>query len=163
MCLCCAMLNLCTFGPMIPQVHCSRRHVFDCYRRHVLVATDNRLHAIFTRIHMAQILAFIMHSKYTRLRRVGAPRHSSSASDAEPAIFRNERLRLQSVGVLRHRSSASAAQPANFRSVMTDSVSELAPEQIWTIRPSHHQPPSTEFEHTHSTNASSICNRFGDR
>ena len=33
---------------------------------------------------------------------------------------------------------------------MTDSVNELAPEQIWTIRPSHHQPPSNEFELTHT-------------
>ena len=32
---------------------------------------------------------------------------------------------------------------------MTDSVNELALEQIWTIRPSHHQPLSTEFELTH--------------
>ena len=32
---------------------------------------------------------------------------------------------------------------------MTDSVSELAPEQIWTIRPSYPQPSSAEFELTH--------------
>ena len=93
---------------------------------------------------MAQILAFIIHSEYPRLERVGAPRHSSSASDAEPAIFRNERLRLQSP------SSASAAQPESFRSVMTDSDDEMTPEQMWTIRPSRHQPPSTEFEPTHN-------------
>ena len=98
---------------------------------------------------MAQILAFIMQSKYPRLQRVGAPRHSSSSSDAEPTILRNERPQLQSVRALGHRSSASAAQPASFGSVMTDSVSELAPEQIWTIRPSYPQPSSTEFEPTH--------------
>ena len=100
---------------------------------------------------MAQILAFIMQSKYPRLQRVGAPRHSSSSSDAEPTILRNERPRLQSVRALGHRSSASAAQPASFGSVMTDSVNELAPEQIWTIRPSYPQPSSTEFERTHTT------------
>ena len=66
---------------------------------------------------MAQILAFIMHSKYPRLQ---SP------------------------------SSASAAQPDSFRSVMTDSDDELSPEQMWTIRPSRHQPPSTDFELTHT-------------
>ena len=77
---------------------------------------------------MAQILAFIMHSKYLRLQRVGALLRSSSASHAQPASFRNERLRLQSP------SSASAAQPESFRSVMTDSDDEMTPEQMWTIR-----------------------------
>ena len=106
------------------QVHCSRRHVLDCYRRHVLVATDNKLNALCTRIHLAQILAVIMQSKRPGLERVG--------------------------GTPRHRSSASAVQPAIFRNIMTDPVNELAPEQIWTIKPSHHQPPSTEFELTNT-------------
>ena len=75
-----------------------------------------------------KILAFIMHSKRPRLQRVGAPLHSSSASHAQPASFRSERLRLQSP------SSASAAQPESFRRVMTDSDDEMAPEQMWSIR-----------------------------
>ena len=95
-----------------------------------------------------------MQSKYPRLQRVGAPRraprHSSSSSDAESTILRNERPRLQSVRALGHRSSASAAQPASFASVMTDSVSQVAPEQIWKIRPSYPQPSSSEFEETHT-------------
>ena len=33
---------------------------------------------------------------------------------------------------------------------MTDSVNEMASEQIWTIRPSHQQPSASEFELTHS-------------
>ena len=85
---------------------------------------------------MAQILAFIMQSTYTRLQRVGAPRHSSSSSDEEPSLAKRRQLQ-------------SAPQPASFGSVMTDSVSELAPEQIWTIRPSYPQPSSAEFELTH--------------
>ena len=91
---------------------------------HVEIATDGRLRAICTRIHMAQILAVIMQSKRPGLERVG--------------------------GTPRHRSSASAVQPAIFRNIMTDPVNELAPEQIWTIKPSHHQPPSTEFELTNT-------------
>ena len=39
--------------------------------------------------------------------------------------------------------SASAVQPA----IPADPLLEL--QQIWTIRPSHHQPPSTDFELTH--------------
>ena len=62
----------------------------------------------------------------------------------------SKRLRLQRVDAPRHDSSASAAQPAIFSNVMTDSVNEMAPEQIWTIRPSHQQPSATEFELTHS-------------
>ena len=50
------------------------RYAIQCY--HVLVATDNKLNALCTRIHMAQILAVIMQSKRFRLERVGgAPRH----------------------------------------------------------------------------------------
>ena len=82
------------------------------------------VHAICTHIHMAQMLAVIMQSKRARLERVG--------------------------GAPRHHSSASAVQPAIFRNIMTDPVNELAPEQIWTIKPSHHQPPSSEFELTHA-------------
>ena len=64
--------------------------------------------------------------------------------------MQSKRPRLQRVDAPRHDSSASAAQPAIFSNVMTDPVNEIAPEQIWTIRPSHQQPSATEFEPTHS-------------
>ena len=82
-----------------------------------------------------------MSAKRTRLQRVGAPRRSSSGSAAQPSTAPAS-------------STAPAAAPAPARapaeSVMAGLVDEQDPEQIWALRPCHHQPLSTEFELTHS-------------
>lgn len=136
---------------------------------HVLVATDNRIHAICTCIHMAQMLAVIMQSKRLRLERVGAPRPGTSGSAVQPAILtdpikQSKRPQLERVGAPRSCSSGSVVQPAMLTdpindaapeqisavqpAMLTDPIDDLAPEQIWTIKPSHYQPPQSEFERT---------------
>ena len=64
--------------------------------------------------------------------------------------MQSKRARVERVDASCLRSAASAVQPAISRNTMTDPVNELAPEHIWTIKPSHHQPPSSEFELTHT-------------
>ena len=54
-----------------------------------------------------------------------------------------KRPRLERAEGRQQHISASAVQPA----IPADPLLEL--QQIWTIRPSHHQPPSTDFELTH--------------
>ncbi len=54
-----------------------------------------------------------------------------------------KRPRLERAESRQQHISASVVQPA----IPADPLLEL--QQIWTIRPSHHQPPSTDFELTH--------------
>ena len=60
-------------------------------------------------------------------------------------IMERKRPRLEMVGASGHHSAASAVQPPVSRNTMN----EPAPEHIFTIKPTHPQPPASEFEFTH--------------
>ena len=62
----------------------------------------------------------------------------------------SKRPRVERVAAPRHGSAASAVQPQTSRNTIPYPVNELGPEPIWTMKPSHHQPPSSEVELTHT-------------
>ena len=62
----------------------------------------------------------------------------------------SKRRRVERVGAPGHGSAASAVQPQISRNTIPYPVNEPGPEPMWTMKPSHHQPPASEFELTHN-------------